>query len=96
MRLQLNEHGMIPADYPKTFYRVETWATGYHVADFTNEAEAAEARRDEALMALIQAYGQLNVEYIAAISRGEIDRSTRIGKCLKQVDDARRALTGGE
>lgn len=32
--------GMIPASYPKTFYRVETWSGGHYVADFTTAGEA--------------------------------------------------------
>ena len=41
MRLYLTNTGHIPSNYPRTFYRVETWATGHYVADFTNEGEAA-------------------------------------------------------
>ena len=41
MRLELNDLGMIPATWPKTFYRVETWNTGSRVADFTTSGEAA-------------------------------------------------------
>lgn len=43
MKLHLDELGMIPADYPKTFYRVETWETGSFVADYSTEAEAVKA-----------------------------------------------------
>jgi hypothetical protein len=41
MQLNLDHMGRIAADYPATFYRVETWTTGRRVADFTTEAEAA-------------------------------------------------------
>lgn len=40
MQLKLNDLGMIPANYPKVFFRVSTWNTGSFVADFTTEAEA--------------------------------------------------------
>lgn len=40
MRLQLDELGMIPANYPKTFYRVSDWKSGAFIADFSNEGEA--------------------------------------------------------
>ena len=43
MQLKLNELGMIPATYPKTFFRVSTWNTGSFVADFSTEAEAIAA-----------------------------------------------------
>lgn len=43
MKLKLDELGMIPASYPKTFYRVSTWNTCAFVADFTTEAEAVRA-----------------------------------------------------
>lgn len=43
MKLQLNELNMIPANYPKKFFRVSTWNTGAFVADFTIEAEAIAA-----------------------------------------------------
>lgn len=43
MQLNLDSLGMIPANYPKTFYRVTTWATGSFVADFTTEGEAVNA-----------------------------------------------------
>lgn len=42
MKLQRDELGMIPADYPKVFYRVYHWMTGAFIADFSNEAEAVE------------------------------------------------------
>lgn len=41
MRLEFDNLGMIPATWPKTFYRVETWNTGSRVADFTTPGEAA-------------------------------------------------------
>lgn len=40
MQLKLDALGMIPADYPRTFYRVEHYATGRYLADFTTETEA--------------------------------------------------------
>lgn len=43
MQLHLDELGRIPANYPKTFYRVEDWFTGSRVADFTTQAEAEKA-----------------------------------------------------
>ncbi|MEC9244632.1 MAG: hypothetical protein VYB05_07670 [Pseudomonadota bacterium] len=43
MQLQLDELGLIPASYPKTFYRVEDWRTGRRVADYSTEAEAVKA-----------------------------------------------------
>ena len=33
MRLHLDHLGMIPASYPKTFYRVETWSGGHYGID---------------------------------------------------------------
>lgn len=43
MELKRDELGMIPASYPKTFYRVTTWATGTLVADYSTEGEAVRA-----------------------------------------------------
>lgn len=45
MQLHLNDLGMIPATYPKIFYRVSTWETERRVADYTNEDEARLAAR---------------------------------------------------
>lgn len=43
MKLQLDELGMIPATYPKSFYRVEDYRSGRYIADFTSEGEAQAA-----------------------------------------------------
>ncbi|GGA64629.1 hypothetical protein [Pelagibacterium lentulum] len=43
MKLKLDALGMIPADYPKTFYRVSTWSTDSYVADYSSEDEAKKA-----------------------------------------------------
>ena len=40
MRLELDDLGMIPATWPKTFFRVEMYLTGSRVADFTTRGEA--------------------------------------------------------
>lgn len=40
MRLQLDQLGMIPADYPRSFFRVSSERTGSRIADFDNRAEA--------------------------------------------------------
>jgi len=40
MRLQLDDLGFIPADYPRSFFRVEDERTGKRIADFTTAAEA--------------------------------------------------------
>lgn len=40
MRLHLDANQNIPPSYPRVFFRVETWATGRYVADFTTEREA--------------------------------------------------------
>lgn len=40
MQLELDALGMIPATYPKKFYRVEDYKSGKRIADFTTESEA--------------------------------------------------------
>lgn len=40
MKLQRGEFGTIPANYPKTFYRLTNWMTGAFIDDYDNQAEA--------------------------------------------------------
>lgn len=40
MKLPLDSLGRIPAASPRVFYRVENWATGSRVADFSTLPEA--------------------------------------------------------
>lgn len=40
MRLHLDAMGMIPAGYPRTFYRVSDWKSGRRLADFSTPGEA--------------------------------------------------------
>lgn len=60
----------------------------HHMHEMADANARLIAAAPELLEALIQACGQLNVERVAASSRGEISRSTRIGECLKQVEAA--------
>lgn len=39
-QLSLSPLGLIPLDYPRTFYRVEDWINGKRIADFTSLSEA--------------------------------------------------------
>lgn len=48
MQLHLDSLGLIPATYPKTFYRVECWNRGKRIADFDNMAEASRFAIDHA------------------------------------------------
>lgn len=43
MKLELDSLGMVPATYPKKFYRLTTWATGRYVADYDSLSEAKAA-----------------------------------------------------
>ena len=43
MKLQQDELGMIPANYPKVWFLVSTWNTGSFVADYSTEGEAIAA-----------------------------------------------------
>lgn len=40
MQLHLDELGMIPATYPKVFYRVSHWRSDFRVADYSTKIEA--------------------------------------------------------
>jgi hypothetical protein len=48
MQLQLDEYGRIPADWPRSFYRVFDWRTGRRIADFSTSAEAHKFAIDDA------------------------------------------------
>lgn len=41
--LTLDNLGMIPANYPSTFYRLTNWMNGTFVADYATETEAVAA-----------------------------------------------------
>ncbi len=43
MKLQRDALGMIPASYPRTFYRLTNWMTGAFVDDYDNHSEAVAA-----------------------------------------------------
>lgn len=43
MQLHLDELGMIPTNYPKTFYRVSHYRTDFRVADYSTLSEAERA-----------------------------------------------------
>lgn len=43
MKLTRDAIGMIPADYPKSFFRLSNWMSGAFVEDYSTEAEAVAA-----------------------------------------------------